>query len=141
MRQSTLQKISKSNRVFPVQKAQIIHLFTTYCILQNNQVTFLQYMFLVYCSLKFACAIYNVYQNISSSCRNSVYLLMFQFFETIDSAYTHIEEERLGQSEENDVPLILIHQGIYRREYLVIDSNIIMLGAGRSYIYSSASLK
>ena len=46
---------------------------------------------------------------------------VFQFFDTIDAAYNY------GEEMEN--PLILIHTGVYRREFLVIDSNVTMLGA------------
>ena len=46
------------------------------------------------------------------------------FFNTIDTAYNYAEELL-----EN--PLILIHSGVYQGEFLVIDANITMLGAGR----------
>ena len=69
--------------------------------------------------------------------------LCVQFFETIETAYAHIDEERALQQQSTadegggggggggpeDVPMILIHQGEYRGEYLVIDCNIILLGA------------
>jgi F-box protein 11 len=51
----------------------------------------------------------------------------FQYFDTIDAAYNYAEEE-----EEN--PLILIHSGIYQREFLVIDSNVTLLGAAPGHV-------
>ena len=51
-----------------------------------------------------------------------------KFFDTIDAAYNYAEEE---MKDEAEVPIILIHTGIYRREYLSIDSNVMMIGAGQ----------
>ena len=45
------------------------------------------------------------------------------YFDTIDAAYNYAEEEE-------DNPLIMIHTGVYSGEYLVIESNITILGAG-----------
>ena len=50
-----------------------------------------------------------------------------QYFDTIDSAYNYAEEEMKDDSE---LPIIMIHKGLYRREFLVIDSNVVMIGAG-----------
>ena len=47
-----------------------------------------------------------------------------QFFDTIDSAYNYAEEELENAT-------ILIHSGVYQREFLVIDSNVTMIGAGQ----------
>ncbi|KAK2174892.1 hypothetical protein NP493_769g02005 [Ridgeia piscesae] len=44
------------------------------------------------------------------------------FFDTIDSAYNYAEEQLENAT-------ILIHSGVYQREFLVIDSNVTMIGA------------
>ena len=51
------------------------------------------------------------------------------FFDTIDAAYNYAEETL----KRRDViaPIILIHSGVYRNEFLVIDSNVAMIGAGQ----------
>lgn len=51
-----------------------------------------------------------------------------QFFDTIDSAYNYAEMEG---DQRGDHHTILIHSGTYKREYLVIDINVTMLGAGK----------
>lgn len=48
------------------------------------------------------------------------------FFDTIDSAYNYAEMEG---DQRGDHHTILIHSGTYKREYLVIDINVTMLGA------------
>ena len=45
-----------------------------------------------------------------------------QYFDTIDSAYNYAEDL------EN--PLIVVHTGVYTREFLVIDSSVTIIGAG-----------
>lgn len=52
-------------------------------------------------------------------------LFIFQCFETIETAYHYVDTEEL----EN--PLIFIHSGIYHSEYLFIDTNVSMIGAGK----------
>ena len=53
-----------------------------------------------------------------------VFLRSFQFFNTIESAYNYAEEEMRQNV------LILVHSGTYKAEFLVIDSNVTILGAG-----------
>jgi len=55
----------------------------------------------------------------------SFWPVTFQFFDTIGSAYNYAEEQLENAT-------ILIHSGVYQREFLVIDSNVTMIGAGQS---------
>ena len=59
------------------------------------------------------------------------------FFDTIDAAYSHAEE---SLKHSPLPPIILIHSGTYRNEFLVIDSNVVMIGAGQSIAMSLIQL-
>jgi pectin methylesterase-like acyl-CoA thioesterase len=48
----------------------------------------------------------------------------FQCFDTIEQAYNYAD------SEEMENTLIFIHTGVYQGEFLVIDNNVSLLGAG-----------
>ena len=51
-------------------------------------------------------------------------LFSLQYFNTIDAAYNYGEGEMVN-------PLILVHSGVYQGEFLVIDSDVTILGAGK----------
>lgn len=48
----------------------------------------------------------------------------FQCFETIEQAYSYVD------AEEMETPLILVHSGLYQGEYLFVDTNVSIIGAG-----------
>ena len=50
---------------------------------------------------------------------------VFQCFDTIEMAYSHLE------TLEGDDPLLFVHEGTYLGEFLLIDMNISIIGAGK----------
>lgn len=53
-----------------------------------------------------------------------------QCFETIECAYDWVVTEEL----ENQI--IFVHSGMYHREYLFIDTNVAIIGAGKFILYT-----
>ena len=54
-------------------------------------------------------------------------MFLFQFFNTIDEAYRYADDVL-----EN--PLILVHSGHYQGEYIVVDNDVTILGAGKLFL-------
>ena len=52
-------------------------------------------------------------------------LLYPQKFDTIESAYNFADTEELED------PLIFVHTGTYRSEFLLVDSQVSLIGAGK----------
>lgn len=48
--------------------------------------------------------------------------MLFQYFDTIENAFNF--------SEELESPLIFIHAGVYKGEFIIVDTNISLIGAG-----------
>lgn len=58
-----------------------------------------------------------------------------QCFETIECAYDWVVTEEL----ENQI--IFVHSGMYHREYLFIDTNVAIIGAGKFMLYTGLYIK
>ena len=56
----------------------------------------------------------------------SALVVMFQCFDTIEQAYTYLE------TLEGEDPLLFVHEGTYVGEYLQIEMNISIIGAGKT---------
>lgn len=54
-----------------------------------------------------------------------------QKFDTIESAYNFADTEELEDA------LIFVHSGVYHGEFLLIDSPVSLIGAGKSLTYIS----
>lgn len=52
--------------------------------------------------------------------------VLFQCFDTIEQAYSHLE------TLEGEDPLLFVHEGTYVQEFLLIDMNISIIGAGKT---------
>lgn len=56
----------------------------------------------------------------------SALAVLFQCFDTIEQAYSHLE------TLEGEDPLLFVHEGTYVQEFLLIDINISIIGAGKT---------
>ncbi|KAI1302325.1 F-box only protein 11 [Halotydeus destructor] len=65
------------------------------------------------------------------------------FFETIEQAFncSENEQEEMEGEERDRTPLVFIHAGSYKPEYLVIDSNIILVGAAPGNVAENVVLE
>ena len=59
-----------------------------------------------------------------------MFFFFLQCFETIECAYDWVVTEEL----ENQI--IFVHSGMYHREYLFIDTNVAIIGAGKFILYT-----
>ena len=53
---------------------------------------------------------------------------VFQCFDTIEQAYTYVDTEDVEDA------IIFVHTGIYVGEFLLIDLNVTIIGAGKDNI-------
>lgn len=58
------------------------------------------------------------------------------YFDSIEQAFNYSdgEQEEVECEERDRTPLVFIHAGTYKPEYLIIESNIILLGAGEIFV-------
>jgi len=59
--------------------------------------------------------------------KKMIIILLFQCFDTIEQAYSFVD------AEEMETPLILVHSGVYQGEYLFVDTNVSIIGAGKLF--------
>lgn len=60
------------------------------------------------------------------------------FFDSIEQAFNYSDGEPEETEEGDDrIPLVFIHAGTFKPEYLIIDSNIILIGAGMHWTLST----
>ena len=60
----------------------------------------------------------------------AMFVILFQCFDTIEQAYTYVDSEVIEDA------IIFVHTGIYVGEFLLIDLNVSIIGAGIFILYS-----
>ena len=54
-----------------------------------------------------------------------IFVFLLQCFDTIEQAYTYVDSEVIEDA------IIFVHTGIYVGEFLLIDLNVSIIGAGK----------